>query len=134
MLQKKKKIRARRSNGKLSPSIEKRLENIKLGGVFGFLESDKELLKQGKISEQGLIQIYEEFNSMEEFKNAYVQYLVDMANLRKNEDEMIKSRKENELHRIKAELQEKHQKIIRLKQQKVINMQNFYNIKTKFLK
>ena len=115
-------IRARRSNGKLSPSIEKRLENIKLGGVFGFLESDKELLKQGKISEQGLIQIYEEF------KNAYVQYLVDMANLRKNEDEMIKSRKENELHRIKAELQEKHQKIIRLKQQKVINMQNFYNI------
>jgi len=32
---------------------------------------------------------------MEEFKNAYVQYLVDMANLRKNEDEMIKSRKEN---------------------------------------
>ena len=121
-------IRARRSNGKLSPSIEKRLENIKLGGVFGFLESDKELLKQGKISEQGLIQIYEEFNSMEEFKNAYVQYLVDMANLRKNEDEMIKSRKENELHRIKAELQEKHQKIIRLKQQKVINMQNFYNI------
>ncbi len=121
-------VRARRSRGKLSPSIEKRLENIKLGGVFGFLESDKELLKQGKISEQGLIQIYEEFNSMEEFKNAYVQYLVDMANLRKNEDEMIKSRKENELHRIKAELQEKHQKIIRLKQQKVINMQNFYNI------
>ena len=121
-------VRARRSRGKLSLSIEKRLENIKLGGVFGFLESDKELLKQGKISEQGLIQIYEEFNSMEEFKNAYVQYLVDMANLRKNEDEMIKSRKENELHRIKAELQEKHQKIIRLKQQKVINMQNFYNI------
>lgn len=121
-------VRARRSRGKLSPSIEKRLENIKLGGVFGFLESDKELLKQGKISEQGLIQIYEEFNSMEEFKNAYVEYLVDMANLRKNEDEMIKSRKENELHRIKAELQEKHQKIIRLKQQKVINMQNFYNI------
>lgn len=121
-------VRARRSRGKLSPSIEKRLENIKLGGVFGFLESDNELLKQGKISEQGLIQIYEEFNSMEEFKNAYVEYSADMANLRKNEDEMIKSRKENELHRIKAELQEKHQKIIRLKQQKVINMQNFYNI------
>lgn len=117
-------VRARRSRGKLSPSIEKRLENIKLGGVFGFLESDKELLKQGKISEQGLIQIYEEFNSMEEFKNAYVEYSADMANLRERE--------ENEgvanVIKIRHALEEKHKKIISLKTKNAIGMQNFYNL------
>lgn len=117
-------VRARRSRGKLSPSIEKRLENIKLGGVFGFLESDKELLKQGKISEQGLIQIYEEFNSMEEFKNAYVEYSADMANLRERE--------ENEgvanVIKIRHALEEKHKKIISLKTKNAISMQNFYNL------
>lgn len=117
-------VRARRSRGKLSPSIEKKLENIKIGGVFGLIKSDKDLLKKGKISNHGFIQIYEEFNSWEEFKNAYVEYSADMANLRERE--------ENEgvanVIKIRHALEEKHKKIISLKTKNAISMQNFYNL------
>ena len=118
----------RRSNGKLTQSVRNRLGDIRIGGVFGFIESDRELLKQGKITERGLIQIYEEFNSLEDFKNAYIEYLVDMAKLKEDEDEIRRYGEPNELDTIKAELQEKHKKIFDLKAEKAINMQNFYNL------
>ena len=85
-------------------------------------------MKQGKITERGLIQIYEEFNSLEDFKNAYIEYLVDMAKLKEDEDEIRRYGEPNELDTIKAELQEKHKKIFDLKAEKAINMQNFYNL------
>lgn len=72
-------LRERKSRGKLSKKIEEELNNSQIGGVFKVAEIE-EVCKEYGIKNKEKNQILKEFGSIENFKKAYIEYMVKMAN------------------------------------------------------
>ena len=89
-------ILQRISNGKLPKDIEQDLKNAKIGGVFGFTKEDEELIKKYGISKKMIIQLNTDFGSIDNFRKAYIQYKIDLANAKTYEEkEKVAIKNEN---------------------------------------
>ena len=72
-------IISRKSKGKLSKEVERELEKIKIGGVFGIKEEDLIWKEKYGISKKIIIQLIQDFGSLENFKEAYINLKVELA-------------------------------------------------------
>ena len=86
-------LRERKSRGKLSKKIEEELNNSQIGGVFKGAEIE-EVCKEYGIKNKEKNQILKEFGSIENFRKAYIEYMVKMANA-KDYTEIERIRGEN---------------------------------------
>lgn len=87
-------IRGRKSRGKLPKELEKELNNSQIGGVFKSLE-DMEFDKKYKTSFIDRIRISKKFGNIDNFRKAYIEYMVKLSNA-KNNDETKKIKEESE--------------------------------------
>ncbi len=87
-------IRGRKSRGKLPKELEKELNNNQIGGVFKSLE-DMEFDKKYKTSFIDRIRISKKFGNIDNFRKAYIEYMVKLSNA-KNNDETKKIKEESE--------------------------------------
>ena len=87
-------IRGRKSRGKLPKELEKELNNSQIGGVFKSLE-DMEFDKKYKTSFMDRIRISKKFGNIDNFRKAYIEYMVKLSNA-KNNDEIKKIKEESE--------------------------------------
>lgn len=89
-------IKVRKSKGKLSEEIVQELKEARIGGVFGFLNEDEELMQKYKIENKIIIQLLQDFNTIDNFRKAYIQYKIDFVNAETHEEKRnLMDRNEN---------------------------------------
>ena len=88
-------ISSRKSQGKISKELEDDLREAKIGGIFGFSEQDEKIAKI--LPKDYFLHIMEQYGSINNFRERYIQYRVDLA-IAKNveEKEMVKSKYEKD--------------------------------------
>lgn len=87
-------IKVRRSKGKLSKNIEEELTKNHIGGIFKSAE-DIEFDKKNKISPKDKGLILRKFGSIDNFRKAYIEYMVKLA-ATENDSERAKLKEESE--------------------------------------
>ncbi|MCI8412234.1 MAG: DEAD/DEAH box helicase family protein [Clostridia bacterium] len=70
----------RKSRGKLPKELEQELIDAKLGGVFGLTKEDEVLEEKYGIQTKSIIQLVQDFGTIDNFRDAYIQYKVDLVN------------------------------------------------------
>ena len=103
-------IRERKSRGKLPKELEEELNNSQIGGVFN-RDDTEEFYEEYGIDDKEKRQIINEFGNVDNFRKAYIEYIVRIAN----------TKNYNEVHKIKTE-----NKDSALENPKIPLVRNFY--------
>ena len=103
-------IRERKSRGKLPKELEEELNNSQIGGVFN-RDDTEEFYEEYGIDDKEKRQIINEFGNVDNFRKAYIEYIVRIAN----------TKNYNEVHKIKTK-----NKDSALENPKIPLVRNFY--------